>query len=51
MTKIFLKAFYLLNKKMRTKVQKSFVKIVNFTKNHDMKTYETPLVKGIKKLD
>lgn len=23
----------------------------NFTKHHDMKTYETPLVKGIKKLD
>lgn len=50
-TKVFLKLFYLLNKKIRAKVEKSFLKIHNFTKNNEMKTYETPIAKGINKLD
>lgn len=50
MTKVFLKVFYVLSKKMRSKTEKAFVKMVNFTKENDMKNYETPLVKGVKKL-
>lgn len=42
--------FYVLSKKMRSKTEKALVKIVNFTKENDMKNYETPLVKGVKKL-
>ena len=51
MTKVFLKMFYVLSKKIRSKQEKSFVKITNFTKDNEMKTYETPMVKGINKLN
>ncbi len=34
MTKVFLKVFYILKKKTRSKLEKSFLKITNFTKLH-----------------
>ena len=51
MTKVFLKMFYVFEKKIRSLEQKSIVKIVNFVKDNDMKTYEPPITKGINKLN